>query len=43
MENPKLGSTNRWAYAVNAPETGIYVAISPKEVITEYTIEPTKM
>ena len=35
MANPKLGSTNREAYDVKAPEIGIYVAISPREVMTE--------
>lgn len=32
---------NLVAYAVKAPVIGMYVAISPKELITEYTIVPT--
>ena len=42
MANPKLGSQKRDAYAVKAPEMGMYVAISPRATITEYTRVPTK-
>jgi hypothetical protein len=43
MAKPKLGSTSRVAYAVNAPGIGRYVANSPSAAMTEKTIEPTKM
>ena len=41
MARAKEGSTNRFAYAVKAPETGINVAISPKDTITENSRLPT--
>ena len=41
MAKAKEGSTNRFAYAVKAPETGINVAISPRDTITEYNRLPT--